>query len=131
MINFNDEKYKPNLLIKIGDYISRVGWAYKIGDFKQVYNQIKGDLIISIYRWRYKHCKKFRERTNANAEKQGNFVKALLECFISGDINMESFENNLSEEVKAQFREIKEQSFQKTIKEHNITDKILIQELKE
>lgn len=117
MIDFNDKKYKPNLLSRLGFFISIVGVLYESKGLKEACKSIISMIKINFYKWRYKHCRKYREKVYNNAKKQGSMFPILLEMFIYDRIpSLDEIYERLDDEERVKFDE----SFKKNIEKNKI-----------
>lgn len=97
MIDFNDEKYKPNFVMKLGYFISTVGLFYKTGGIKSIYTYFKANMKLYTYKWKYNHCKKFRNKLQTEARKNGEYAEILLDHIMTGTpIDLEKMCNQKS-----------------------------------
>lgn len=98
---------KMPFLSRVGFTLSSIGYLYQNGGFKQVFAYIKNVIKVNISRFRYKHCKSYRNKilSNLNADNIGFMF--ILEGFLYGNIgkmNMGKYLKYLSEEEKEKYK---------------------------
>lgn len=118
------EKFDSNLFMKIGNFFFNAGLNYKAGGIKAVYRYYNIAFKIKIFKWRYTHSKKFRDKIiKADNSVSSMFGRAIIEqMFFNKPIDYKSIYNTFSEEEKSKFKSNMEDALQKVIKQHNITD---------
>ena len=122
-------EYKSNLLIKLGFFISSIGFSYSTGGIKAIFNAIKTKMFIWWFRWSYKHIKRFRNKIKQNCNNR--IGEILLEAFIfNKQINFKEIYNNLSEEDKKKYEELREETIREVIEKNNITNEEEINKLR-
>ena len=92
---------KMPFLSRIGFALSSIGYAYQTSGLKGAFTYIKNVTKTNIARFRYKHCKSYRNKilSNLNADNIGFMF--ILEGFLYGNIgkfNMGKYLKYLSEE---------------------------------
>ena len=109
-----------------------VGFNYKTGGIKAVWRYCNIAIKLKIFKWRYTHSKKFRDNLIKENDNLSNlFGKAIIEQMVfNKPIDYKGIYNTLSEEDKAKFNEHMEETLQKIVKEHNITDEKEIENLR-
>lgn len=123
---------KIPILVKIGYFISSIGFAYSREGFKGVYNYLNVTIRMKMFKWKYKHCKKFRNKLQENAKQQGDIVLAMLDNIMNDTpIDIKSIYNGLTDEQKDKMVKSKDEIIENVIRENNITDEKQIQDLKE
>ena len=118
------EKFDSNLFMKIGNFFFNVGLNYKAGGIKAVYRYYNIAFKLKIFKWRYTHSKKFRDKIIKDDNSVSSmFGRAIIEqMFFNKPIDYKSIYNTFSEEEKSKFKSNMEEALQKVIKQHNITD---------
>ena len=109
-----------------------VGFNYKTGGIKAVWRYCNIAIKLKIFKWRYTHSKKFRDNLIKENDNLSNLLgKAIIEQMVfNKPIDYKGIYNTLSEEDKAKFKEHMEETLQKIVKEHNITDEKEIENLR-
>ena len=118
------EKFDSNLFMKVGNFFFNVGLNYKAGGIKAVYRYYNIAFKIKMFKWRYTHSKKFRDKIiKADNSVSSMFGRAIIgQMFFNKPIDYKSIYNTFSEEEKSKFKSNMEDALQKVIKQHNITD---------
>ena len=126
------EKVKDNLFMKIGNFFFTIGFSYSIGGIKGVYMHYRIALKLKIFKWRYKHSKKFRDNfIKGNNHLSNVFSKAIIEgLFFNKPVDYKAIYNTFTDEEKTKFKANMEDALQKVIKEYNITDEKEIENLR-
>lgn len=126
------ETFESNIFMKIGYFFFNVGCNYKTGGIKAVWHYYNIAIKLKIFKWRYTHSKKFRDKLIKGNNNFSNSVgKAIIEqIFFNKPIDYKSIYDTFSEEDKAKFKEHIEEALQKSIKEYNITDEKEIENLR-
>ena len=126
------ETFESNLFMKIGNFFFNIGLNYKAGGIKAVYRYYNIAFKLKIFKWRYTHSKKFRDKIiKADNSVSSMFSRAIIEqMFFNKPIDYKSIYNTFSEEDKAKFKEHMEEALQKVIKENSITDEKEIENLR-
>lgn len=95
---------KTNLLTKIGLKLCTIGYMYKESGIKTVWFYIKNDIAVSIYKYRFKHCKKFREKVLSNLTADNIFFVACIDFMDTMSIDLRKYIPYLSKEEKKRLR---------------------------
>lgn len=95
---------KTNLLTKIGLKICTIGYRYKEGGIKAVYYFIKTDIAVSIYKYRFKHCKKFREKVLSNLTADNIFFVACIDFTDTMSLDLRKYIPYLSDVEKEKLK---------------------------
>lgn len=127
----NMEKFESNFFMKIGNFFFGVGFHYKTGGIRAVYNYYKVDVKFWWFKWKYLHSKKFRNKIVGKDGVGELFGKAVIETVLfNKPIDYKYIYDNLTDEQKVKFKANMEKALQKTIKENNITDEKEIENLR-
>jgi len=126
------ESFESNFFMKLGTLFFTIGFNYKAGGIKAVWQYCNIGIKLKIFKWRYIYSKKFRDNlTKGDNSLSSLFGKAIIEqTFFNKPIDYKGIYNKFSEEDKAKFKENMEEAIQKVIKDHNIIDEKEIENLR-
>lgn len=126
------ENFESNLFMKIGSLFFTIGFNYKTGGIKAVWNHCNIAIKLKIFKWKYIYSKKFRDNLiKGNDDLSSVFGKAIIEqMFFNKPIDYKGIYNKFSEEDKAKFKEHIEEALQKVVKDHNIIDEKKIENIR-
>ena len=100
------EKLDNNLFMEIGNWFFTIGFHYKAGGIKAVYNHYNVCFKLKLFKWRYKHNKKFRDKIISNNSLGELFGRAVIETiFFNKPIDYKYFYDSLGEKEKVEFKE--------------------------
>lgn len=129
--NIYDSLSKPNLLMRFGCFISIVGITYKMFGIKGCIGFYINKLKLDWFFWKFKHCKRFRERITKEVKYSPALETILMSMFLGKPLDLESFYKSLTDKEKEEFKKSREKAINDTIKKYNITDETEIARLRD
>ena len=118
---FNNEKMP--LLVRVGSFISVLGYTFKQGGLKRTFEYIKFSIHNTIFVYKFRHFKKFRMKYLSNLTADNIGFIALVNMFYGGEeFSLRNCVKYLSAEEKEKFKKNTLESVQTTIKSNKITD---------
>ena len=125
-------KTKNNILIRLGNAISFIGYSYQYGGLKIVWYSIKYGIYYKIVRFKYRHSKKFKNKLIENNYKSPKVAEAIFDnMFNDKPIDLKQIYNDLTDKEKEKFKQTRDECLKKTIEEYNITDEEQIKQIRD
>lgn len=115
--------FKIPFLAKVGFAISALGYAFQQGGLKQVFTYIKYSITNAVFRYRFKHSVKFREKYLSNLTADNIGFIAIIGMFSGGEeFKLRNCIKYLSDEEKEKYKKKNLETIPTIIKKAKLTD---------
>lgn len=116
--------FKVPFVYKVAFTISSLQYAFKQGGLKQVYYYLKHSTDNAIFRYRFKHSTKFREKVLSNLKADNIMFLPLMGMFYGDEeFSLRNCVKYLNEEEQEKYKKQSIESIQTTIKNTKIKGK--------